>query len=180
MNPTSIPGVSSRQLEVLALTQVSKHLCDSHSLQKLGFQVDVQVFRLSAQKGVTLEDPGIKPAELRELVLTEAVPYYQLRAVQEQKAQEAAGKAPIEAQHDVFESQMRNNYIYPKAGYVRVELTNPATGKTYKGECHVGFDKIFNRKVASKRAFGKMFGKMLADSSMGKRLGKQVLKGLAA
>lgn len=162
------------------LTQVSKHLGNSHELQKLGLKVDVHVYRLSNKKGEDLNSPGILVSEAKELVSELAQPYYQLRAEHENEVQASIATVDIEKQHDLFLEKMRENYIWPKGGYTRVELTNPIDGKVYTGECHFGIERIFNRKQANKRAFGKMFSKMLAASSMGKRIGKKVVKELVS
>ena len=169
-----------KQKELLLLTQVRKHLGNSHELQKLGLKVDVHVFRLSTKKGADLTSPGITPTEQKPLVAELAQPWYQLRAEHENEVQAKVATLPIEQQPEAYLEMMRENYIYPKGGFTRVELTNPLDNKVYTGECHFGIDRIFNRSQASKRAFGKMYSKLLAGSSMGKRTGKKVVKELAS
>jgi hypothetical protein len=173
---SQIPGLSTRQIELLKLTQVRRNLGNSHALSKLGFRVNVQIHRLSEEKGVTLaSDPGFKPAEVKELTADLAQPMYQLRANHEKAAQESIAALPVEQQRDAFDLHMRKNYVYPKGGYAVVELQDPDTGKSYKGECHFSIGAIFNRKLATSRAFGKMFSKMLTDCSIGKRRAKQAV-----
>lgn len=168
-----------KQAELLVLTQVRKNLGNSHALHKLGITVNVEVCRLAEADGKTLAKEQ-NPAEVKKLALELARPFYQLRAKHEQDAQNAVGSVTIESQHDAFTDVMRKNYIYPKGGYTKVELVNPLDGKTYTGECHFGIDTIFNRKIASTRAYGKLFSKLLAGSSMGRKRGKSVVKELVS
>ena len=85
-----------------------------------------------------------------------------------------------QASKEVYNHVLRSNYLYPKGGYTKVELTHPVTGRKYIGECHFDIHTIFDKKLANSRAFGKMFSKMLEDSSMGRRHGKQVINALLA
>lgn len=166
------------------LTQVRKYLGQSHELQKLGLKVSVEVNRLSELDGGALTKAtaaqAATPEEIKALATDLAKPFYQLRAQQEQEALRIAGDVLTAEQHMAYEKAMRVNYVHPKGGWTKVEVVNPVNGKTYKGECHFSIHTIFNRKVANRCAFGKMFRKMLEDCSLGRKRGKAVINGLVS
>jgi hypothetical protein len=173
-------NLDPKQAELLVLTQVRKNLGDSQALQRLGFEVNVQIFRLPDNAGKLLKSnpERLDSQKLKQVMADHAQPVYQLRASQELKAQTATASVPVELQPETFEANMRKNYMYPKGGYTKVELKDPTTGETVVGECHFGIDEIFNRKLANSRAFGKLFSRMLKKSTMGVKRGKQVIKEL--
>lgn len=154
------------------LTQVYKHLGHAHELQRLGYKVHVNVFRLSEEKGRTLakELKIKKREEQRHKAVDEAVPLFQLRAQRELEIQSFAEEGTSK------EALMRRSYVYPKGGFVRVEMENPLTGQLVSGEGHFDLDTVFVKKTALRRAFGKMFGKLLESSSMGRRGGLQEIQ----
>src|ERR1019366_858440 len=135
MNST-MEKMEPKQAELLMLTQIRKNLGHSHELQKLGYKISVQVNRLPAKVGEALHDTDRDSQTLKEMTIDSAMPYYQLRAARELAVQAETAIAPTERQSDVFEEMMRMNYIYPKGGYTKVEMTHPINGKTYTGECH--------------------------------------------
>ena len=178
--PLALENLGVKQAELLVLTQVREHLGDIRSLQKIGFQVRVHVYRLPVDDGEALnkDQDSVEYKEFKELIADRAVPAFQLRAQHELEVTEKSkmGQTP-EEMAVIYNKNMRENYVYPKGGYTKVELTNPVNQKVYTGECHFGINDIFNRKYASIRAFGKMFSKMLNDCSMGRKRGKQAVNG---
>lgn len=180
-----IRQLDAKQGELLVLTQFRKHLGSSAQLQKLGFEIRVQVNRLSQKSGSVLvelnEHTGGKNHDLKRVVQNNARPLFMLRAQHEIDVQEKLDslELPVEQQPEKRDRLMRENYVYPKGGYTKVEVKHPITGKMYVGEAHCNICDVFARRKSNFRAFGRVYREMLTDSSMGFKRGKEVIGELA-
>jgi hypothetical protein len=177
-----IANLESKQAELLVLTQVRKNLGNNAALQKIKFDVHVEVRRLSDSDGQKIvRSFKAIGRESKMHVKDCSVPAYQLRAAHELAVQESLGKLnlPAQDQQSSFDRLMRKNYVYPNGGYTRVEFKHPVTGKVYVGEafCHI-LDQ-FNRKKSHCRAWGRIYRQLLEDSSMGFKIGKKIVDMLA-
>ena len=185
-----------KQAELLVLSQVRKHLGKSGELHKLGITVNIQVCRLPDKIGklIAEEAPFITKESMANCISEKAQPLYFLRAqhelaVQNQVDSLAAipakpGNVALDDDPEfsatVYDTFIRENYLYPKGGYTKVELVDPRTDRKYVGECHFGINTVFDRKLALAKAFGKMYSKMLSDSTLGRKEGKKVIDALLA
>ena len=150
------------QQEAAFLVNVRKNLNNLMGLRALGVKVDVTVFRLPQEKGLEL----VKAGNFDKHASSEAAqPKPQLRQAHIERA--ATISASASDRNAAHSRAMRNNYLYPKGGFVRIELTHPITNQTIVGEGHVGLNEIFCRRRAGARASGKLLKRLLNASGFG-------------
>lgn len=151
-----------RQKEAQFLVEVRKNLANPMALRALGVKVDVTVFRLPVIKGQDLVLQGKLDTHSSSEA---AVPKTELRKAQMERAADIAARASDRLKaHNLA---MRDNYMYPKGGFVRIELIHPLTNQKIVGEGHVGLNEVFCRRSAGARASGKLFKRLLNNSGFG-------------
>ena len=176
----SLSKMDPKQAELLVLTQVRKNLGHTHTLQKMDFEIRVQVNRLSdgAGRDITAIMDQYSSSALKSHTHQCFTPAYQLRAGHEMWVQDKLTGVLLEDSAEVRKELMRKNYIYPNGGSCRVEFTHPVTGKVYVGESFCHFMDQFDRKKSQLRAWGRIYHQMLEDSSFGLKAGKRIVSAL--
>lgn len=154
--------------------QFRRHMGNVSALEKAGFKVRVVVNRLTASEGMNLRedhqratDTGDRSALTRVKTACRHLerPFYQLREAHEEACEAVAGNGGIpvtDGEESHLHKLLRSNYISPFGGSTIVTVTTP-DNKDYEGASYCHIADMFNRKIASQRAFGAVFTAMLKD-----------------
>lgn len=185
MNADQLKQLDPKQAELVVLTQMRKHMGDTHAMQRLNFEVNVTVCRIPDPVGRVLAEKKdtMTKEELKTQTKKVSSPVYQLRAEHELNVQNQIsvnGQPPLNNAPVNREQLMRQNYIYPNGGITTVEFTHPLTGKKYVGESRCHISDQFIRTRSRFIAWGRVYRQLLQDSRFGVKRGKQLVNELVS